>query len=129
MGETERQARRVPELLLVEDHPLLRAATTLALRREGFVVHAAEGAAEAMALLTAHPTVAAAVLEIDLGRGGGDGFALADAARALRPELAVVFLTGRSDLLVGRVRGAREAHLVKPCPVARVAATVRRMML
>lgn len=116
------------ELLLVEDHPLLRAATALALRREDFVVHAAGGAAEALELLAAHPAVAAALLEIELGHGGPDGFAFAAAARALRPGLAIVFLTGRADLLVGRVPGAGEAHLVKPCPVAHVAETIRRMI-
>jgi two-component system cell cycle sensor histidine kinase/response regulator CckA len=118
----------VHELLLVEDHPLLRAATALALRREGFAVHAAGGGPEALELLAAHPAVAVALLEIDLGPGGPDGFAFAAAACALRPGLGIVFLTGRADLLVGRVPGEREAHLVKPCPVGRVAETVRRMM-
>jgi DNA-binding response OmpR family regulator len=117
------------ELLLVEDHPLLRAAMALALRREGFAtVHAADGTAEGLALLAAHPMVAAALLEVELGPGQPDGFAFAAAASALRPGLGIVFLTGRADLLVGRARGEREAHLVKPCPMARVAATVRRMI-
>lgn len=116
------------ELLLVEDHPLLRAATTLALQREGFVVHAAGGAAEALLLLAAHPSIAGAVLEIELGVREADGYGIAAAARAQRPDLAIVFLTGRSDLLVGRVLSAREAYLVKPCPMVRVAETVRRII-
>jgi CheY-like chemotaxis protein len=118
----------VHELLLVEDHPLLRAATTLALQREGFVVHAVGSAAEALVLLAAHPSIAGVVLEIELGGSEADGYVIAAAARAQRPDLAIVFLTGRSDLLVGRVLAAREAHLVKPCPMARVAETVRQMI-
>lgn len=57
-----------------------------------------------------------------------DGFALAATARALRPGLGIVFLTGRPDRLVGRKPGPGEAFLVKPCPTERVAVALRKVM-
>jgi CheY-like chemotaxis protein len=115
------------ELIVIEDHPLLRAALALALRGEGFVVHTAADTPTALDLLSEHPAVTAVVLETDLGPGRQNGFAFTDAARRLRPDIGIVFLTGRTDLLVGRSTGPREAHLVKPAAVPRIAAAVRRV--
>lgn len=115
------------ELIVIEDHPLLRAALALALRTEGFVVYATGETPAALGMLAEHPAVAAVVLEIDFGPGRQSGFAFTDAARRLRPDIGIVFLTGRADLLVGRDTGPQEAHLVKPVTVSRIAAAVRRV--
>ena len=118
----------IGELLVIEDHPLLRAALALALRSERFVVHAMDGIPGALALLAERPAIVAAVLEIDFGPGRPDGFAFAERARALRPDIGIVFLTGRTDLLVGRSSGPREAHLVKPATVPRIVAAVQKVI-
>lgn len=117
------------ELIVIEGHPLLRAAIALALRSEGFVVHAIAETPAALGLLADRRAVAAVVLEIDFGDGRQDGFAFTDAARVLRPDIGIVFLTGRADLLVGRRTGPREAHLVKPVAVSRIMAAVRAVAL
>jgi DNA-binding response OmpR family regulator len=118
----------VGELIVIEDHPLLRAAIALALRSEGFVVHAMGETPTALGLLAERPAVAAVVLEIDFGPGRQSGFTFTDKARVLRPDIGIVFLTGRTDLLVGRSTGPREAHLVKPAAVSRIAAAVRKVV-
>jgi ActR/RegA family two-component response regulator len=115
-------------ILLIENHDLLRAATALGLHRAGFVVHSAAGVVEGLRLLGAHPEIAVAVLEIELGPGGPNGFAFVAAALLTRPNLGFVLLTGRADMLVGRTARPREVHLVKPCPLPRVAAAIRALL-
>jgi len=117
-----------PVVLLLEDNALLRAALFLALEREGFTMRSAATVREALIRLAEEPAIAVVVLEIDLGPGTPRGFAFADVALARRPDLRLVFLTGRADLLVGRAHGPREMHLTKPCPVPRVAAAIRRVL-
>lgn len=102
------------EILLIEDHPLLRAALTVVLRDAKFLVHAAGSVKEGLARLAEHPGIVAIVMEIDLGPDGPNGFVLADAARSMRPDIGIVFLTGRPDLLEGRGSRWREIRLVKP---------------
>ncbi len=118
----------IGELIVIEDHPLLRAALALALRTEGFVVHASGDVQAALGLLAARPAIAAAVLEIDLGADRPDGFDFVEAARAMRPDIGIVFLTGRMDLLVGRRPDPTEIHLVKPVAVSRIAGAVRKVI-
>jgi DNA-binding LytR/AlgR family response regulator len=71
--------------------------------------------------------ITAAVLEIDFGPTSKDGFAFAEETWIRDPDFGIVFLTGRPDMLVGRTRGQREAHLVKPVQIARIAAAVRKV--
>lgn len=116
------------EVLLIEDHPLLRAALTVALRDAEFVVHAAGSANEGLALLAEHPRIVAIVLEIDLGPDGPNGFVVADVARTMRPEIGIVFLTGRPDLLEGRGSRWREIGLVKPAMTVAIAAAIMKVI-
>lgn len=107
---------------------MLRMAITLALRRDGFIVHGAGTPAEALALLRGQPRIVAIIAELDLGRGDAEGVALLAQVRAEWPALAIIILTGRPGLLLGRSAGAREAHLLKPCPMVRLVATLRRLI-
>lgn len=115
-------------ILLIENHDLLRAATALGLQRAGFVVFGAANVIEALRLLGAHPEIEVAVLEIELGDGGPNGYAFVAAALLSRPELGFVLLTGRADMLVGRTIRLRDLHLVKPCPLPRVGAAIRGLL-
>lgn len=115
-------------VLLLEDHALLRASLTMALRQNGFTVHPAGSVPEALALLVAQPRIAVVLSEVELGASPLDGFAFAAMANALRAGLGFVFLTGRDDLLLARRAHPREVHLVKPCPMNRVEESIRRLM-
>ena len=80
-------------LLLVEDDPLLRMTLAEVLGEAGFAVLEAEDAESALGLLAAHADLALLLTDINLP--GADGFALARAARRLRPGLPVVYASGR----------------------------------
>jgi CheY-like chemotaxis protein len=80
-------------LLLVEDDPLVRTTLAEALSDAGFTVLEAENAEAALGLVAAHDDLA--VLLTDINLPGADGFALARAARRLRPDLPVVYASGR----------------------------------
>jgi DNA-binding response OmpR family regulator len=83
-----------PRVLVVEDDPLALMMLTLELQEDGFEVDGAESVHEARRHLAA-PGYAldALVCDLDL-RGGGDGYALARAARALNPAVAVLHASG-----------------------------------
>lgn len=80
-------------LLLVEDDPLLRMTLAEVLGEAGFAVLEAEDAETALDLLAAHDDLALLLTDINLP--GADGFALARAARRLRPGLPIVYASGR----------------------------------
>src|SRR3712207_2730154 len=80
-------------LLLVEDDPLVRTTLAEALGDAGFEVLEAEDAESALGMIAAHDDLA--VLLTDINLPGADGFALARAARRLRPRLPVVYASGR----------------------------------
>ena len=84
---------RLRLLLLVEDDPLVRMTLAEALTDAGFEVLEAEDAESALDIVAAHADLAALMTDINLP--GLDGFALASAARRLRPELPVVYASGR----------------------------------
>lgn len=109
-------------LLLVEDDPLVRMTLVEGLEDCGFEVIEAEDAETALGLLSRRPEIA--VLLTDINLPGADGFALARAARVLRPGLPVVYASGRfRQAEPGRgLPGA--PFLAKPFSVAFAAATI-----
>jgi CheY-like chemotaxis protein len=80
-------------VLVVEDDPDVRSYATDTLRELGYDVLEAESARAALELIEHHPEIR--VLFTDVGLPGGmNGPQLADAARALRSGLKVVFTSG-----------------------------------
>ncbi|MEA2913258.1 MAG: hypothetical protein QOJ15_5339 [Bradyrhizobium sp.] len=80
-------------VLVVEDDPDVRSYATDTLRELGYDVLEAESAQAALQLIEHHPEIR--VLFTDVGLPGGmNGRQLADAARALRRGLKVVFTSG-----------------------------------
>jgi two-component system cell cycle sensor histidine kinase/response regulator CckA len=80
-------------LLLVEDDPLVRNTLAEALADAGFEVLEAADAESALDVVASRGDIAALLTDINLP--GADGFVLARAARRLRPDLAVVYASGR----------------------------------
>lgn len=86
-----------PALLLLEDHPVLRARIAELLREHCAAVelHMARTHVEALRMAAAKRIDVAIV---DAGLGGGDGFRLARELQAVRRDLAVVALVCGADL-------------------------------
>ncbi|RVU14316.1 hybrid sensor histidine kinase/response regulator [Methylobacterium oryzihabitans] len=107
-------------VLLVEDDAMIRAATAEMLEEAGYVVVEAGSAEEATTALQAAPVD---VLVTDVNLPGASGRDLAEAARAVRPGVVVVYATGDT----GAVRGDRNAALLaKPYDAGRLLAVLRR---
>lgn len=79
------------KILYVEDHPALRYSIAKEMRAHGHVVLEAESAEAALGLLAANDID---VLVTDVGLPGMSGDVLAAEARALRPDVRLVFATG-----------------------------------
>lgn len=118
--------KREPAVLLVEDEPLLGELMTEALIDQGFEVHAAPDANDALRYLLSGAEVDILFTDIDLG-DGMDGVALAQLAREMRPKLPIVYTSGRrSPDQIAVVPGA--AFLPKPYSLHDVGATLGRLM-
>lgn len=116
-----------PVLLVVEDDFLVRLTLVDALHDGGFAVLEANDAEEALALVCDHAEIAAMLTDINLP-GGSDGFALARAARVIRPALPVVYASGRYGAPESgkSVEGSR--FLAKPFTPALACATIQEML-
>jgi PAS domain S-box-containing protein len=89
VGDLSAQGETV---LLVEDDAEVRSHTAGLLRELGYGVVAA--GTMASALLTLQERAEVKLLLTDVGLPDGDGRKLADAARAISPELKILFMTG-----------------------------------
>lgn len=113
-------------LLLVEDDPLVRDTISLMLEEEGFEVVEAADARAAMLLVRNGLNAQLIVTDVDLGPGPS-GAELADQLHALRPDVGVIFITGRTASLKNRPLTDREAVLPKPFEVSDLSRLVRLM--
>jgi CheY-like chemotaxis protein len=83
-------------LLYAEDEPLILAATSETLLSGGFEVLAASDGSEAMRLLDKRAQdIAGLITDVRMGTGP-NGWEVARHARALNPELPIVYTTGDS---------------------------------
>jgi two-component system, response regulator PdtaR len=120
-------ARDRPVLLVVEDDFLVRLTLADGLADAGFAVIEAGDAQSALALIVARPDILAMLTDINLA-GGSDGYALARAARVLRPDLPVVYASGRYGALAEEraVPGGR--FLAKPFTSSLAAQVLRETL-
>lgn len=82
-------------VLVVEDEALVRMLVVQALEDAGYVVSEAAEAASALEALRADDGIR--LMVTDVGLPGVNGRRLADQARAHRPGMKVLFMTGYSD--------------------------------
>ncbi|MEK1905842.1 MAG: response regulator [Pseudomonas sp.] len=104
-------------VVLVEDDLIVRLLTVEVLEELGYQVLAFGEALPALELLRSEQT--AALLMTDVGLPGMDGRELAQAARALRPSLPVLFASGYSERelleeMRSQDRQARTESVTKP---------------
>ena len=114
-------------LLLVEDDVLVRTTVAMMLEDEGFHVVEASTAGEAQSLIRGGLQASVMVTDVDLG-AGPSGPELADWLHGQRPDLAIIFITGRIASLAGRRRDIREAMLPKPFEGSALSELVRKMI-
>jgi CheY-like chemotaxis protein len=113
-------------VLLVEDEALISMMVSDALSEVGFEVHEAATADEALRYIGEGHAVDVLFTDINLP-GGMTGAELAQAARALKPGLPVVYASGRyrGDDLPGRVPDS--VFMQKPYDPAAVCMVCQRL--
>lgn len=84
--------RRI-SVLVVEDELMISSLVSEALGEVGFDVHAVQDAEQALRYLDADPNID--VLFTDINLPGMDGSRLAEHVRRRRPELPIVYCSGR----------------------------------
>ena len=108
-------------LLVIDDDPRIRALLEIALRRHGYLVHAADCGEVAIELLRKYRPDAV-VLDFNMpGMCGADVLRIMQADRCLR-RVPVIVATGQSDL--PELRGAF-ATITKPFKLAMLQSVLR----
>jgi DNA-binding NtrC family response regulator len=114
-------------VLLAEDEFIIRWVLTEALRDAGFeVLEAADG--EAALQLMEHPDPIAAVVT-DFHMPGADGVAVAHRARQHHPDIPVVLITGRPDLVSDYEIEQPFVCLPKPFSIEQMITIVRQAVM
>jgi DNA-binding response OmpR family regulator len=85
-------------VLLVEDEPLICDMVAEALKEQGFAVEAVANADDALQLLMAGKRVDILFTDVNLP-GGMDGETLAQRVRELKPNLPVMYTSGRRTVI------------------------------
>lgn len=112
-------------LLIVEDEFLIRMTLSEVLADEGYEVVEAGDSDEALAAFAREPELAIMLTDIQLP-GSLDGHGLAARARETRPDLPVIFMSGRPDPTAGR--NPLDVHVNKPYLPSTMLAAVRRLI-
>jgi len=116
-------------VLVVEDEPVLRMLATEILGDLGYTTLEASGSAGGLQILNAHGRIDLLITDVGLP-GLMNGRQLAEAARAVRPRLKVLFVTGYADTAFqdeGQLESDMEV-LAKPYSVDAFAARVDRLL-
>lgn len=115
-------------ILVVDDEVLIRMTLAEELADSGYVCLTAGNGREALRLLDENPAIALLVADVGLP-GGIDGRQLAETARAARPGLPVLFVTGYSDQAgLAAAEGPGQAVMAKPFRTAELLARVRSLL-
>jgi len=123
------RARGDETVLVVDDEATVRMLVVEALGELGYATIAAADGAEGLGILRSGRPVDLLVTDVGLP-GGMNGRQLAEAARLVRPELKVLFITGYAEAAV-RSQGRLEQgmHLLgKPFSLEALASRVRKLL-
>jgi signal transduction histidine kinase/CheY-like chemotaxis protein len=116
-------------VLVVDDEPSVRSLVTEVLGELGYRTLEAEEGAAGLAVLQSSAAIDLLITDVGLP-GGMNGRQLADAARASRPELKVLFITGYAENAVvgnGHLDPGMEI-MTKPFTLDALARRVRQMV-
>jgi CheY-like chemotaxis protein len=115
-------------VLVVDDEVLLRMVITDALEELDYRILEAGVGAAALKLLQSEPDIDLLITDIGLP-GGMDGRQLATAARTVRPDLKIMFVTGYTQdaTLTAGGTGARIEVMTKPFAIEELVERVRSL--
>ena len=123
--EEPRAAATTGTALVVEDEGIVRLLAVEVLNDLGYqVVQAANGAAAEKLLLSTQPID---LLISDIGLPDVDGIELVKKARALRPDISVLLMTGYADDRTTEALGAGIEMILKPFGMEALAARVHQL--
>jgi CheY-like chemotaxis protein len=111
-------------VLVADDDPLVRQVMVDTLEDAGFEVLEASGGAEACRLVEDPDNVA--LIVTDLNMPDVDGIAVAHWSRTHHPNVPVLFVSGRPDLLTSLAIPYR--YLAKPFSIRQLAETVSELL-
>jgi PAS domain S-box-containing protein len=123
------QAAPGKTVLVVDDEELVRMIVIDVLEDLGYVILDAVDAASSLEILQSGVGIDLLVTDVGLP-GGMNGRQLADAARALRPEIKVLFITGYEENVVinqGQLDGGMQI-MTKPFAMEALGSKVREMI-
>jgi CheY-like chemotaxis protein len=112
--------------LLVDDNDDVREITALLLRDSGYGVVGSSSGVAALAALDANPAIA--LMIVDFSMPGMSGIELLERARAKRPEIKAVFITGYVDHTWLNGKLTDEIVVKKPFAMEQLALAVRRAL-
>lgn len=114
-------------MLLVEDEDMVRAVAQRALSRQGYTVLTAENGEVALELLRSEPQPDLMISDVVMPLM--DGPTVARHARALYPDLPILFMSGYADDQMRRsINLDRVAFLSKPFSVQQLAEAAREAL-
>jgi signal transduction histidine kinase/CheY-like chemotaxis protein len=133
--ETERmpalasRAEQGETVLIVDDEPTVRMLVTEVLQDLGYTAIEAADAATGLQILQSEIRIDLLVSDVGLP-GGMNGRQMADAARASRPDLKVLFITGYAEnAVIGNGQLAPGMHvLTKPFPIEVLAGKLKGLI-
>ena len=128
-ADTRPCARATETILLVEDEIEVRSIAAEMLKAAGYAVIEARDPEEALSILTKRSEPIALLLT-DVVMPGMTGRALAERARAERPEIAVLYMSGYTDAIIA-AHGVLEDSAVlleKPFAASALRAKVREVL-
>lgn len=114
-------------ILLVEDEGLIAEMISLALEDKGYCVRISDNAEDALQHLASGEAVDILFTDINLP-GDMDGADLAVRAREMKPDLPVIFASGRWALLDKLQTVPHSAILPKPYSVSRACEAVANLL-
>lgn len=122
-------AGRGETVLVVEDNALVRDNACQALEELGYQVLAADDLETALKLVGSQPALDLLFTDLVL-RGGGSGAQLAQQARALQPQIRILFTSGYSRSAVARHQEipAGGAFIGKPYTTTGLARAARKVL-
>lgn len=127
MGRDDQPQPDSPKILVAEDEPLIRMDIVETLAIDGFQVLEASDGSEALRLIDDPDNFAMVVTDVNMP--GVDGIDVAVRARERHPEIPVLFVSARTDLLSLPRTPRPLSHLTKPFNMPDLARKVRWLLL
>ncbi len=114
-------------ILIVDDEEMIRDLLFSALAQEGYVCHQASNVDDAFALLDEQPVD---LVISDIMMPGRSGVELLRGLKSINPDIAVLMITGLSDMSTAMdcVHLGADDYITKPFGINRVMLTVRNMI-